>query len=247
MSYILNSDGKSELLDASYIIVPQNDSLFAIVKNNNVTDLKELTIEEFLTSELKETDCLLMYSAKEKKIKAVNIPRNNAEYLVKRSEDNVTLTTGVSSVLGTNYEPLMFIFNSNEYKHLNETDIQIEVSSGKYLVHTTISLYNENIGYLDDVSDIIPLKYYLRMKAGSGIVFDAPLLNTVDPMLEFHQSRLVEIEEDCILHIESNYEGLAILPHMDAIIIVLQRLNWDCILCDNIIDRLNSIVVNTFR
>ena len=37
MSYILNSDGKSELLDASYIIVPQNDSLFAIVKNNNVT------------------------------------------------------------------------------------------------------------------------------------------------------------------------------------------------------------------
>ena len=157
MSYILNSDGKSELLDASYIIVPQNDSLFAIVKNNNVTDLKELTIEEFLTSELKETDCLLMYSAKEKKIKAVNIPRNNAEYLVKRSEDNVTLTTGVSSVLGTNYEPLMFIFNSNEYKHLNETDIQIEVSSGKYLVHTTISLYNENIGYLDDVSDIIPL------------------------------------------------------------------------------------------
>ena len=82
MSYILNSDGKSELLDASYIIVPQNDSLFAIVKNNNVTDLKELTIEEFLTSELKETDCLLMYSAKEKKIKAVNIPRNNAEYLV---------------------------------------------------------------------------------------------------------------------------------------------------------------------
>ena len=52
MSYILNSDGKSELLDASYIIVPQNDSLFAIVKNNNVTDLKELTIEEFLTSEL---------------------------------------------------------------------------------------------------------------------------------------------------------------------------------------------------
>ena len=63
------------------------------------------------------------------------------------------------------------------------------------------------------------------MKAGSGIVFDAPLLNTVDPMLEFHQSRLVEIEEDCIMNIESNYEGLAILPHMDAIIIVLQRLN----------------------
>mgnify|MGYP003516304474 CR=1 FL=1 len=75
MSYILNSDGKSQVLDASYIIVPQNDSLFAIVKNNNVTDLKELTIEEFLNSEIKEKDCILMYSASEKKLKAAGFTK----------------------------------------------------------------------------------------------------------------------------------------------------------------------------
>ena len=35
MSYILEQDGTSKLLDANYIILPQENSLYALVKNGN--------------------------------------------------------------------------------------------------------------------------------------------------------------------------------------------------------------------
>lgn len=221
MSYVLNSDGKSQVLDASYIIVPQNDSLFAIVKNNNVTDLKELTIEEFLNSEIKEKDCILMYSASEKKLKAVSIPGNNAEYLIKKYESEVTLSTN----LGSASAPLMFLYSTDEYKLINNAEFNFEIIPGKYIIHTTINVYNEDITFLDSFSEILPLHYYLRLEATNAVIFDVPLLNNTDPLMCFHQSKLVEITENSEIKLISNYNKLAFLPGLDSVIIVLQKIN----------------------
>ena len=228
MSYILNSDGKSQVLDASYIIVPQNDSLFAIVKNNNVTDLKELTIEEFLNSEIKEKDCILMYSASEKKLKAVSIPGNNAEYLIKRYDSEVTLATNLGGA-SVNNIPLMFLYSTDEYKLINNAEFNFEIIPGKYLIHTTINVYNEDITFLDSFSEILPLHYYLRLEAindnQNTVIFDVPLLNNTDPLMCFHQSKLVEINENSEIKLISNYNKLAFLPGLDSVIIVLQKIN----------------------
>ena len=228
MSYILEQDGTSKLLDANYIILPQENSLYALVKNGNEVNLEEVLISDFISNQ-SENDCLIFYDSKTKKIKTITIPETIANYLIKRTNDNSVILSKFSGEVttGTPLENHMIVCNSEFYRPLQEYNEENTItSSGEYLIHTTVSLYNEDICFLDSFEEEVPLKYYLTIKAGETVLFDTFLLDSSNPLISINQSRLVTLHEDNTkITFETNYDKLAMLPNLDSVIIIFQKLS----------------------
>ena len=130
--------------------------------------------------------------------------RNEIVFMEENNRGVITVNNGVT-----------YVKTNNVYQYnINSLDSTINIPKGNYIIHINAKLFNNDITFLDkfdSIDEVLNNPYTINVNINEQTIDTMMLVNTTDPLIVYNYSTAINLQENSILSITSNYSNIHVI------------------------------------